>query len=100
MQDAIRELNLSYLVLAQRILREDMAVGMYRLGVSRELADFLVSVSSAQLVKLAGTDQFICGFRIVDPSLLSVLTHMAKNEQLASTHAAIVLSGRPPQQAA
>ncbi|MFP3624382.1 flagellar transcriptional regulator FlhD, partial [Burkholderia sp. SIMBA_051] len=36
--DSIREINLSYIMLAQRMLREDKAVGMFRLGLSSELA--------------------------------------------------------------
>lgn len=30
----IRELNMSYLLLAQRMLREDRDTGMFRLGIS------------------------------------------------------------------
>lgn len=98
--DAIRELNLSYLVLAQRILRENMAVGMYRLGISRDIAEALVGVSTGQLVKLAAGEQSVCGFRILDASLLTILTQTAKHEQLAPTHAAIVLSAQPSPRAA
>ena len=37
----------------------------------------------------------MCGFRILDASLLTMLTQTAKHEQLAPTHAAIVLSTQP-----
>ena len=36
--EQIREINLSYIMLAQRILREDRAVGMFRQGVSPPVA--------------------------------------------------------------
>ena len=39
--DSIREINLSYIMLAQRMLREDKPIGMFRLGLSSELADLL-----------------------------------------------------------
>ncbi len=32
--ESIREINLSYLMLAQRLLREDRPAGMFRLGLS------------------------------------------------------------------
>lgn len=37
----IGDLNLAYLLLAQRLVREDVASAMFRLGMSRELADLL-----------------------------------------------------------
>lgn len=56
-------------MLAQRLLREDRAIGMFRLGLSKELAD-----------------------------LLSALTQPAKNAEIAPTHAAILLAGQPAEQ--
>ena len=47
----IREVNLSYLLLAQRMLRDDYAASMFRLGFSNEVADILMRLSPAQLVK-------------------------------------------------
>ena len=43
----IGDLNLAYLLLAQRLVREDVAVAMFRLGISRELADLLGSAKAA-----------------------------------------------------
>ena len=42
--DDARELNLAYLVLTQRMLREDKATGMFRLGLSEQLADVIASL--------------------------------------------------------
>ena len=41
MLSEIKEVNLSYLLLAQRLLREDRAAGMFRMGISERLADVL-----------------------------------------------------------
>src|SRR3546814_6225145 len=49
--------NLSYLLLAQRMLRDDYAASMFRLGFSNEVADILMRLSPAQLVKLAGRSE-------------------------------------------
>ncbi|MGV2292904.1 flagellar transcriptional regulator FlhD [Trinickia sp. YCB016] len=96
--DSIREINLSYIMLAQRMLREDKPVGMFRLGLSSELADLLASLSLAQIVKLASSDQLLCFFRFNDHSMLSALTQSAKNADVAPTHAAILLAGQRAEQ--
>jgi len=71
----IREVNLSYLLLAQRMLRDDYASAIFRLGFSNEVADILMRLSPAQLVKLASSSSLLCRFRFDDYSLLSALTH-------------------------
>lgn len=71
--DSIREINLSYLSLAQRILRADRASGMQRLGLSTQVADVIADLSGPQLLKLAGCDQLVCFFRFNDRSMLSAL---------------------------
>ena len=71
----IREVNLSYLLLAQRMLRDDYAASMFRVGFSNEVADILMRLSPAQLVKLASSSSLLCRFRFDDYSLLSALTH-------------------------
>ncbi|MGN6806876.1 MAG: flagellar transcriptional regulator FlhD [Trinickia sp.] len=96
--DSIREINLSYIMLAQRMLREDKAIGMFRLGLSSQLAELLAGLSLAQCVKLASSDQLLCFFRFNDHSMLSALTQTARNTDVAATHAAILLAGQPVEQ--
>ncbi|HTH59979.1 MAG TPA: flagellar transcriptional regulator FlhD [Paraburkholderia sp.] len=96
--DSIREINLSYIMLAQRMLREDKPVGMFRLGLSSELADLIAGLSLAQIVKLAGSDQLLCFFRFDDHAMLSALTQTSKHADVASTHAAILLAGQSASQ--
>ncbi|WP_118178606.1 flagellar transcriptional regulator FlhD [Paraburkholderia phosphatilytica] len=94
-QESIREVNLSYLMLAQNLLRQDRAVGMFRLGLSAEVADVLVNFSMAQVVKLASSDHLLCAFRFNDQMLLSALMQPSKHVGIASTHAAILMAGHP-----
>lgn len=93
MQD-IQEVNLSYLMLAQRLLRENMPSGMFRLGVGRDVADILIQLSPAQLVRLAGSSSLVCGFRLDDVALLSSLTRDVLNGVLQQAHSSILLSRR------
>ncbi|TGV06585.1 flagellar transcriptional activator FlhD, partial [Alcaligenaceae bacterium 429] len=59
----IQEVNLSYLMLAQRLLRENFAAGMYRLGFDADVAETVLRLSPAQLVKLSASNTLLCAFR-------------------------------------
>lgn len=88
----IREVNLSYLMLAQRLLRENYSAGMFRLGLGADVADIVLSLSPAQLVKLASSSSLICGFRLDDYCLLSSLTQDVLGGVLQQAHSTILLS--------
>lgn len=72
--ESIREINLSYLSLAQRLLRADREAGVQRLGLSTQVADIIVDLSGPQMLKLAGCDQLVCFFRFNDRSMFAALT--------------------------
>jgi flagellar transcriptional activator FlhD len=91
----IREVNLAYLLLAQRLVRENQLEAMFRLGVSKEIADILAKLTPAQLVKLAASNMVLCRFRFDDHALLSTLTHTAKSHDMQQIHAAILLARQP-----
>jgi len=97
MLSEIKEVNLSYLLLAQRLLREDKATGMFRMGLSDALADVLANLSLAQTVKLAASNQLLCRFRFDDHTVLSTLADKGKPAALASAHSAIVMAGQPAE---
>jgi flagellar transcriptional activator FlhD len=94
----IRELNLSYIILAQRLLRENRPVGMFRLGLSGQLADMLSGFTLAQTVKLAASDQLLCVLRFNDHAMLSALLEPAKQVDITGMHTAILLAGQPAEQ--
>lgn len=96
----IQEVNLSYLMLAQRLLRENYAAGMFRLGFDTDVADIVLRLSPAQLVKLAGSSSLICGFRLNDYELLSSLTQDVLGGVLQQAHSTILLAQRAAVQAA
>ncbi|MEO6986331.1 MAG: flagellar transcriptional regulator FlhD [Paralcaligenes sp.] len=91
----IREVNLSYLILAQRLLRDNYAAGMFRLGFNEGVADIVLRLAPSQLVKLAGSSSLICGFRLRDHDLLSILTPDVLGGVLQQAHSTILLSQRP-----
>lgn len=98
MVDEIRELNLSYLVLAQRMLRDDKATGMFRLGLSGQVAEILANLSMQQVMKLASSSNLLCRFRFEDHAVLSALCEKSATKGFAHTHAALLLAGQPVEQ--
>lgn len=94
----IREVNLSYLLLAQRLLQEDRPSAMFRMGLSEQLADILGSLNLAQVVKVAASNQLLCRFRFDDHAILSSLADKEKSAALTHTHAAILMANQPAGQ--
>lgn len=96
----IRELNLTYLLLAQQMAREDRAAAVYRLGVSSELADMLGDLTPGQISKMAGSNLLLCRFRFDDSLILDMLTSYSRDRMLGTSHAAILLAGQAAQELA
>jgi flagellar transcriptional activator FlhD len=96
MLSEIKEVNLSYLLLAQRLLREDRPAGMFRMGISEQLADVLANLTFAQTVRLAANSQLLCRFRFDDHSILGALADKGKSAQI---HSAILMAGQSVEHA-
>lgn len=90
----IQEVNLSYLMLAQRLLRDNLPAGMFRLGFDTDVAETVLKLSPAQIVKLASSNSVICAFRLNDGQLLSSLTHDVLGGVLQQAHSTILLAQR------
>ena len=93
----IREANLSYLMLAQSLIRTDREQALYRLGVSEETALLIGALTSAQMMKIAGGSTLLCRFRMDDDIVWNLLTSHGKgaaNDGLSRLHASILLAGR------
>ncbi|MCW7539802.1 flagellar transcriptional regulator FlhD [Aquabacterium sp. A7-Y] len=94
----IREANLSYLMLAQNLIRSDREQALYRLGVSEDTADLLAVLSPAQMMKIASGNTLLCRFRFDDELVWGLLTNHGKttaaNDATSRLHASIVLAGR------
>lgn len=93
----IRETNLSYLMLAQHLIRADRTQALYRLGISEESAMLLETLSPAQLMKAASSNTLLCRFRMDDELVWGLLTNHARNETqqtVARLHAGILMAGR------
>ena len=92
----IREANLSYLMLAQSLIRADREQALFRLGISDETASLLVMLSPAQMMKIASGNTLLCRMRIDDDLVWSLLTSHSKstNDSVTRLHASILMAGR------
>jgi flagellar transcriptional activator FlhD len=93
----IREANLSYLMLAQSLIRSDREQALYRLGVSEDTATVIGNLTPAQMMKVAQSSTLLCRFRMDDELVWNLLTSHGKsaaNESVGRLHAAILMAGR------
>lgn len=94
-QDEIYELNLTYLLLSQRMLAEDRVTAMFRLKIDEETADLLQSLSSRQLARLARCNQVLFGLHFDNADQLIRATSNKHEAGLAQAHAALFLAAAP-----
>ena len=93
----IREANLSYLMLAQSLIRTDRDQALFRLGVSEDTAALIGMLTPAQMMKIAGGNTLLCRFRMDDDMVWNLLTSHGKgaaNDGMSRLHASILLAGR------
>ncbi|MGS0893218.1 flagellar transcriptional regulator FlhD [Burkholderia stagnalis] len=94
--DAVWELNMSYLWLAQRLLQEDRATGMFRLGLTSDMADALASLSIKHMIDLASSGQLICVLRPAKRGVVSALTRSTPPVDIVRLHVAMALASGAP----
>ena len=92
--EEIREANLSYLMLAQHMIRADLPQALYRLGLSEEVAGMIGKLTPGQLMKIAGGNMLMCRFRFDDEMVWSLLTTSGKVGYTNDLHADILMAGR------
>ncbi len=93
----IREANLSYLMLAQSLIRADREQALYRLGISEETASMIGLLTPAQMMKIASGNTLLCRMRCDDDLVWGLLTSHGKsaaNESVSRLHASILMAGR------
>ena len=94
----IRDANMTYLMLAQNLIRKDKAAALFRLGVSEESAELIALLSAAQMLKIASGTMLLCRFRMDDDMVWNLLTnHTASkvdNDATTKLHASILMAGR------
>lgn len=91
----VREMNLSYLMLAQQMLQADKVGAMLKLGVGEDVAAVIENLSPAQILRMASSDMLLCRFRFDDTLLVGLLGNQGAESMVARLHATILAAGKP-----
>ena len=100
MMAEIQEANLSYFILAQRLIRADRAQALYRLGISDDVASIIDALTPTQMIKVAAGNTLMCRFRFEEEMIWSLLAeHGATRADGETTnasrlHASILMAGK------
>ncbi|MGA8148387.1 MAG: flagellar transcriptional regulator FlhD [Gallionellaceae bacterium] len=90
----IKEINLSYLLLARQMILEDKETAMFRLGLSGEMVELIAGLSPAQMLKMAASNMLLCRFRLDEKILLSMITDFNRERLMPQAHSAILMAGQ------
>ncbi len=94
----IRDANLTYLMLAQNLIRKDKTEALFRLGISEESATLVAALSAAQILKISSSNMLLCNFRVTDDIVWNLLTNhtpsKVDNDATTKLHASILMAGR------
>lgn len=85
-------LNISYLLLAQRLIKQDRFTASFSSGIDDDLISIIKDLTLSQINRLASTDRLICQLRIDEVPVLNAITKNSRLEALQGIHAGIVLS--------
>lgn len=95
----IRDFNLSYLMLAQSMIRADKAQALFRLGISEGVADLLAAMSPQQVLRASSRSVMLCGMRFDDELVWGLLSDRHAPRELEDSnagrlHASVLMAGR------
>ena len=97
-QEGIRDINLTYLMLAQQMISEDKSAAIFRLGLGQDLVDVLAKLTPPQIIKMAASNMLLCRFRFDEKLLLNMVTDYSKDRLMSQSHAAILMSAQPVEE--
>jgi flagellar transcriptional activator FlhD len=96
--DAIRKLNLDYLLLAREMIKEDQLAAIHQLGLNDETVELIKGLSPLELSKIADTNILLCQLRYRDKNLLQLLKDHAAGDEFAQTHALLIGNCEKPEE--
>lgn len=90
--NAVQEQNLSYLLLAQKLLSEDRQMGMFRLHIDESMAALISSLTIGQMLKLSCSGQLLCSIALPSAAKLANLLSNERSSSLVQMHTALMLA--------
>lgn len=95
LSNEVRELNLAYLLLAQKMVRNNSMTAQVQLGLPESAIENLETMSFSQAIRIASTPMVMCSMRFDDEKLWNVMTDEKRDNKLASLHTAILSVCQP-----
>lgn len=95
----IRETNLTYLMLAQALIRQDRASALLQLGLNETVAQIVEVLSPSQIIRLSESNLLMCRMRFDDEMIWQLLSDHGSNEpgedrSADRLHASILMAGQ------
>lgn len=90
--EEIQDTNLTYLMLAQRLLKEDYAAAQFRLKLDDDMARLLMSLSTKQLSRLARTNQFLFRLCFDNAEQVQKIVGERRDSAMMQTHASLLMA--------
>ena len=100
LHEGIRDINLTYLMLAQQMIKEDEAAAIFRLGIGQDLVRVIAQLTPPQIIKMAASNMLLCRFRFDEKLLLNLVTDYSKDRMMSQAHAAILMSAQAVEELA
>ena len=94
-QSEIKEINLSYILLAQQMINEDKVSSIFRLGISEEMSNLIAGLTPAQMLKMAASNMMLCRFRFDERLLLNMISDFNKDRLMSQAHTTILMTAQP-----
>ncbi len=100
LHEGIRDINLTYLMLAQQMINEDKSAAIFRLGIGQDLLEVIAQLTPPQIIKMAASNMLLCRFRFDEKLLLNMVTDYSKDRMMSQAHAAILMSAQTVEELA
>ena len=95
MKDEIRDMNMTYLMIAQQMIRQDRTSAIYRLGLGQDMVDLIGGLLPAQILQIASSDVLLCSMRFNETTVLNMVSDYSNKRLLAKMHDAIMMTSQP-----
>lgn len=90
----IRQLNISYMLLVQKLITADPSMAEQMLNIDKETADVLAAASCEDMATLSQSNQLLCQFALNDSKKIQSILRAGADDGLRGLHASIVMDSR------
>lgn len=90
----IRQLNISYMLLVQKLITADPSLAEQMLNIDKETADVLAAASCEDMATLSQSNQLLCHFALNDSIKIQSILKAGADDGLRGLHASIIMDSQ------